>query len=54
MAYYVPLGSRGVLLRIGTALIGLLGSVAYGCGHRRRRRASLPAKTATTRVPTRV
>ena len=29
MAFYVPLGPRGVLFRIGTFLIGVLGGVVY-------------------------
>ena len=52
MAYYVPLGPRGALLRIGTFLIGLLGSVTYGRAHRRRRRGAGPA-TTTARARTR-
>ena len=42
MAFYVPLGPRGILFRIGTALIGVLGSVAYRRAHRRRRLHALP------------
>ena len=42
MAFYVPLGPRGLLFRLGTLLIGLIGSTVYGRGHRRRRRAALP------------
>ena len=37
MAFYVPLGPRGILFRIGTALIGLIGSTIYRQGRRRRR-----------------
>ena len=29
MAFYVPLGPRGVLLRIGTFVIGILGGLVY-------------------------
>lgn len=36
MAYYVPLGPRGLLLRIGTILIGVLGGVVYRAASRRR------------------
>ncbi len=36
MAFYVPLGHRGVLLRFGTCLIGLLGSWVYWRASRRR------------------
>jgi hypothetical protein len=37
VAYYVSLGARGVLLRIGTSLIGVLGGLVYWCASRRRR-----------------
>lgn len=37
MAFYVPIGPRGILFRFGTALIGLLGSAVYRRAHRRRR-----------------
>lgn len=40
MAFYVPLGPRGLILRVGTLLIGLLGGLAYWRASRRR--ASLP------------
>ena len=40
MAFYVPLGPRGLVFRIGTLLIGLIGSTVYRRGHRRRRRAA--------------
>ncbi len=36
MAYYVPLGPRGAILRVGTFLIDILGSVAYLRACRRR------------------
>ena len=36
MAFYVPLGPRGVLLRIGTFLIGILGGIVYRSASRRR------------------
>jgi hypothetical protein len=39
--FYVPLGPRGFLLRVGTFLIGVLGSVVYR--QAARRRALLPA-----------
>ena len=38
MAFYVPVGSRGVLLRVGNLLNGALGALAYWRGHRRRAR----------------
>jgi hypothetical protein len=37
VAYYVPLGSRGILLRIGTSLIGVLNGWVYHRASRRRR-----------------
>ena len=36
MAFYVKLGPRGVLFRVGTILIGLLGSWVYWRASRRR------------------
>ena len=32
MAFYVPLGSRGVLFRVGTSLIGVIGGVGLLAG----------------------
>jgi hypothetical protein len=39
--YYVPVGSRGVILRFGTLLTSVLGSVTYWRASRRR--AAIPA-----------
>ncbi len=36
MAFYVPLGPRGILFRVGTGLIGVLGSWVYWRASRRR------------------
>ncbi len=36
MAYYVPLGPRGVLLRLGTFLIGVWGGLVYRVAYWRR------------------
>ena len=36
MAFYVPLGPRGVLLRVGTFLIGIMGGMVYRIASRRR------------------
>ena len=36
MAFYVPLGVRGILFQIGTLLIGLMGGVVYWRASRRR------------------
>ena len=42
MAFYVPLGFRGILFRIGTFLIGILGGVVYWRASRRRALGTLP------------
>ncbi len=42
MAFYVPLGPRGLILRIGTALIGILGSLVYWRASRRRAASTGP------------
>ena len=52
MAFYVPLGPRGALFRIGTTLIGLFGSIVYGRAHRRRRRKGPSPETPTGRTRT--
>ena len=36
MAFYVPLGPRGVLFRLGTFVIGIWGGVVYRLAKRRR------------------
>ncbi len=36
MAFYVPVGPRGLIFRFGTVLIGVLGSIAYWRASRRR------------------
>ncbi len=36
MPFYVPVGPRGAILRIGMFLTATLGSVAYWCATRRR------------------
>jgi hypothetical protein len=36
MAFYVPLGPRGLVFRIGTGLIGVLGAFVYWRASRRR------------------
>ena len=36
MAFYVPLGPRGLLFRIGTFVIGIWGGLVYGRAYRRR------------------
>jgi len=37
VAYYVSLGSRGILLGIGTRLISIVGGLVYWRASRRRR-----------------
>lgn len=46
MAYYVPLGPRGILLRVGTGLIGVLGAWVYWRACRRRVMIELSAPAA--------
>lgn len=36
MPYYVPLGVRGLILRVGAYLTGIVGSFIYWRGARRR------------------
>ena len=36
MEFYVPLGARGFVLRLGTILIGIFGGLAYRKAVRRR------------------
>ena len=36
MAFYVPLGPRGLLFRVGTFVIGIWGGLVYGRACRRR------------------
>ena len=38
MPFYVRLGSRGILFRLGTLLIGVIGSAVYRRAERRRGR----------------
>jgi hypothetical protein len=36
VAFYVPLGPRGLIFRLGTALIGVIGGLVYRRASRRR------------------
>jgi hypothetical protein len=36
VAFYIPLGPRGLILRFGTMLIGVLGGAVYWWSSRRR------------------
>jgi hypothetical protein len=49
VAFYVPLGLRGLLLSIGTFLIGIWGALVYGWA--RRRRALSEAKPLPLTLP---
>jgi hypothetical protein len=42
MAFYVPLGPRGLILRIGTTIIGVMGLFIYWRQSRRRALVPLP------------
>lgn len=42
MAFYVPLGPRGLILRVGTSLIGVLGGLIYWWASRRRELVVIP------------
>jgi hypothetical protein len=46
VAYYVPLGSRGLLLRLGTSLIGFFGGLVYWTASVRRRLIGIPLPVA--------
>ena len=53
MAFYVPIGPRGIIFRFGTVLIGFFGSMVYRRAHRRRRReAGLTESITLTRPST--
>lgn len=43
MAFYVPLGPRGLVFRLGTVLIGAIGSYVYWRASRRRGMMGTPA-----------
>lgn len=45
MAYYVPLGPRGLILRFGTRLIGVFGGMIYRRASRRRAAMPYPHPT---------
>jgi hypothetical protein len=48
VAFYVPLGPRGLLLRIGTFVIGIWGGLVYGRASRRRRGLGVPSRQPLT------
>ncbi len=49
--YYVPLGPRGLLLRVGTFLIGIIGGLTYRAASRRRALAPPMAEPSTILLP---
>ena len=51
MAYYVPLGPRGVLLRIGTFVIGIWGGLVYQLACRRRALTAYSHQPLTIPLP---
>jgi hypothetical protein len=51
VAFYVPLGPRGLMLRIGTFLIGLMGGVVYRAASRRRALAGPIPQPLTIPLP---
>ena len=51
MAFYVPLGPRGVILRIGTLLIGFMGGLVYRVAASRRGMAGPVARPLTSPLP---
>ena len=50
MAFYVPLGPRGLVFRLGTMIISVTGAVRYWLAYRRRP-ALITACLATVPVP---
>ena len=48
MPFYVPLGPRGILMRLGTLFIGLVGAWVYWRASRRRALAHLPLVAAVS------
>ena len=51
MAFYVPLGPRGLLFRIGTFVIGIWGGVIYGRACRRRGMGTPVPQPLTISIP---
>ena len=42
MAFYVPLGPRGILFRVGTLIVGVSGGLIYWWASRRRANSPFP------------
>ena len=51
MAFYVPLGPRGVVFRIGTFVIGIMGGMVYRAASRRRALAGPVPQPLTIPLP---
>jgi hypothetical protein len=51
VAFYVPLGPRGVLLRLGTFVIGIWGGMVYRLASRRRVHATHSRQPLTVPLP---
>jgi hypothetical protein len=51
MAFYVPLGPRGVLLRVGTFLIGIMGGMVYRVASSRRAMGGTAHQPLTIPLP---
>jgi len=51
VGFYVPLGPRGLLFRIGTFVIGIWGGLVYGRASRRRGMMALSHQPLTISVP---
>ncbi len=51
MAFYVPLGPRGLIFRLGTLLIGVLGGVVYWRASRRAHAGRRPRRRSPSDLP---
>ena len=51
MAFYVPLGPRGLLFRLGTFVIGIWGGLVYGRACRRRGLMAASPQPLTITIP---
>ncbi len=51
MAFYVPLGPRGLLFRLGTFVIGIWGGFVYGAAYRRRGLMTPTPQPLTISIP---
>jgi hypothetical protein len=51
VAFYVPLGPRGLVFRLGTFVIGIWGGLVYGRAVRRRALAAPMPRALTISIP---